>query len=231
MRRRAFLAAVLAALSPAPAARGGAVLDTAREYRASLDRLLAHLERAERRAAERFERARELLARGYVAAREVAELERALEEARARLEATRAEARQADALVREAEAQEQLASLPTRDGLVVGPSFTAFRSVTAWSLRRVDEIERFFAARFGRPLPISALGQTPLHARLGFDHTNALDVAVHPDGDEGRALIAWLQGRRMPFIAFRGPVPGRATGAHVHVGEPSPRLSLAPGDR
>jgi hypothetical protein len=50
-------------------------------------------------------------------------------------------------------------------------------------------------------------------------------VAVHPDTDEGRALTAWLQSRGVPFIAFRSPVPGSATGAHVHVGEPSPRLS------
>ncbi|MGH7355844.1 MAG: hypothetical protein ACRELS_14855 [Candidatus Rokuibacteriota bacterium] len=227
MRPRPLLAAALLLASVAvPAARGGPVLDTAREYRASLDRLLPFQEAVAQRAATRLERGRELLARGFVAAREVEDLERALDEARARVERTRAETQQADALVREAEVQEHLASVPARSGLVFGPTFTVFRSASAWSLREAGEVERFFTARFGRALPVSALGQTPLHARLGFDHRNALDVAVHPDTDEGRTLTAWLQGRGVPFIAFRGSVPGVATGAHVHVGEPSPRLSM-----
>ena len=227
MRPGPLLAAALLLASVAvPAARGGPVLDTAREYRTSLDRLLPYQEVVEQRAATRLERGRELLAKGFVAAREVEELERALDEARALVERTRAEMRQADALVREAEVQEHLATLPGRGGLVVEPTFTVYRGASAWSLREVAEVERFFTTRFGRALPVSALGQTPLHARLGFDHRNALDVAVHPDADEGRALTAWLQGRGVPFIAFRSSMPGAATGAHVHVGEPSPRLSM-----
>lgn len=216
---------MLTAAFAAPAAHGGALLDTARDYRTSLDRVVPYQEAVMQGAARRLERGRELLAKGFVARREVEELERALDEARARLERTRAEMGQADALVREAEAQEHLASVPLRGGLVFGPTFTVFRSASAWSLREAGEVERFFAARFGRPLPVSALGQTPLHARLGFDHRNALDVAVHPDTDEGQTLTAWLQGRGVPFIAFRSLVPGSATGAHVHIGEPSPRLS------
>ena len=226
MRPRAVLVAtlLLAALA-APAARGGPLLDTAREYRASLERLLPYQEAVVERAGTRLERGRELLAKGFVAPREVEELARALDEARARVERTRTEMGQADALVREAEVQEHLASVPGRGGLILGPTFTVYRGAAAWSLREAGEVERFFSVRFGRPLPVSAFGQTPLHARLGFDHRNALDVAVHPDTDEGRALTVWLQGRGVPFIAFRSGVPGAATGAHVHVGEPSPRLS------
>jgi hypothetical protein len=48
-----------------------------------------------------------------------------------------------------------------------------------------------------------------------------MDVAVHPDSAEGRALIAYLRGNGIPFIAFRSAVPGSATGAHVHIGYPS----------
>jgi hypothetical protein len=36
-------------------------------------------------------------------------------------------------------------------------------------------------------------------------------------------LIAWLEREGVSFLAFRGAVRGEATGAHVHVGEPSPR--------
>lgn len=90
-----------------------------------------------------------------------------------------------------------------------------------------DEVQRdlgrFFASRFGRVLPVSAFGQTALHGRLGFDHRNAFDVAVHPDSPEGRALIAYLRSRNIPYITFRSAVRGIATGPHIHVGNPSPR--------
>jgi hypothetical protein len=85
-------------------------------------------------------------------------------------------------------------------------------------------VQRFFAARFGRALPVSAWGQSAAHDRLGFDHRNALDVAVHPDSDEGKALMAYLRRERIPFLAFKGPVPGASTGAHIHIGQVSPRL-------
>src|SRR6266436_174800 len=74
-------------------------------------------------------------------------------------------------------------------------------------------------------LPISAYGQTPIHDKLGFDHRNAVDVAVHPDTAEGRSVMDWLRRAGLSFIAFRGAVAGAATGAHIHVGEPSQRLA------
>jgi hypothetical protein len=43
--------------------------------------------------------------------------------------------------------------------------------------------------------------------------------------------MAWLRERGISFIAFRGAVPGAATGAHVHVGEPSPRRAAQAPDR
>ena len=84
-------------------------------------------------------------------------------------------------------------------------------------------VERFFLSKFGRSLPISAFGQTALHGRLGFNHNNAFDVAVHPDSVEGRAIMSLLRSQGIPFIAFRGAVRGVATGPHIHVGNPSPR--------
>jgi hypothetical protein len=59
---------------------------------------------------------------------------------------------------------------------------------------------------------------------MGFDHRNALDVAVHPDSSEGRALIDHLRTTGIPSIAASGRVPGSASGAHIHVGQPSPRV-------
>jgi hypothetical protein len=73
---------------------------------------------------------------------------------------------------------------------------------------------------------VSAFGQTPLHDRMGFDHKDALDVAVHPDSPEGRTLMDYLRAARIPFIASWGTVPGSSSGAHIHVGQPSPRISV-----
>jgi hypothetical protein len=85
------------------------------------------------------------------------------------------------------------------------------------------DIKPFFLSKFGRTLPVSAFGQTRLHSRLGFDHRNSVDVALSPDSREGRALLGKLRAFGVPFITFRKAIPGIATGAHIHIGRPSPR--------
>ncbi len=71
---------------------------------------------------------------------------------------------------------------------------------------------------------MSALGQSATHDRMGLDHREALDIAVHPNGAEGRGLIGYLKNNGILFIAFCSTVPNMATGAHIHVGKPSPRI-------
>jgi|SRR5581483_5906298 len=94
-----------------------------------------------------------------------------------------------------------------------------------WSLDDVPRVEQFYEETFGRPLPVSAYGQTELHDRLGFDHRDAIDVAVHPDSREGLALQQFLRAAGMPYIVARGSVRHRATGPHIHIGLPSHRLT------
>ena len=96
-----------------------------------------------------------------------------------------------------------------------------------WSLARVEAIERFFRARFDRALPISAMGQSETHDRLGLDHRGALDVAVRPDSHEGRELVAYLRRTGIPYIAFRGKISSVSTGAHIHIGPRSSLLAAA----
>jgi len=99
-----------------------------------------------------------------------------------------------------------------------------------WSIDDVEKIDDFFRRRFGRPLPISALGQSLTHDRLGLDHSDAVDVAVRPDSAEGRALMGYLRSAGIPFIAFRGRISRMSTGPHIHIGPPSPRLVVARGE-
>ena len=86
-------------------------------------------------------------------------------------------------------------------------------------------LERHFTARSGRALPVSSMGQTDVHTRLGLDHRHAVDLAIHPDSADGRFVMAWLRERGIAFLAFRGARAGVATGAHIHVGRPSERLT------
>jgi hypothetical protein len=94
-----------------------------------------------------------------------------------------------------------------------------------WKLSDAGKVEEFFVAKFKKPLPLSAFGQSDLHTRWGWDHRNGMDVGLHPDSAEGRALIEFLRNESIPFLAFRGAVPGVATGPHIHIGNRSPRIS------
>lgn len=74
-------------------------------------------------------------------------------------------------------------------------------------------------------LPISVFGQGARHNSEGFDHRNAMDVALNPNSDEGRRLTSYLRDNRIPFEAFTNshPIRNRAgkvisTGEHIHVG-------------
>ena len=197
-----------------------------REYKASLERLLEVREQELRRALERLDRSRGLAERGIVARNEVQTSERAVAGARARLDETWSEAVVAASLIAKVLADEELAARPLAPG---GEQSTAslvrYRGRRPWALALVPQLEDFFRRTFQRALPVSAYGQTAVHDKLGFDHRNALDLAVHPDSAEGRAVMDWLRRGGLSFIAFRGAVGGAATGAHIHVGDPSPRLA------
>jgi hypothetical protein len=93
----------------------------------------------------------------------------------------------------------------------------------AWTISDVVRVQNFFLSRFGRPLPISAFGQSDIHNRWGLDHRQGIDVGLHPDSVEGAALVNFLRSERIPFLAFRGAIPRVATGPHIHIGRASHR--------
>ncbi|MBM4260744.1 MAG: hypothetical protein FJ145_04790 [Deltaproteobacteria bacterium] len=100
-------------------------------------------------------------------------------------------------------------------------NFARFSGGANWSLRDAPAIQNYFVKTFGYNLPVSAYGQSPTHNRLGFDHRNAMDVALYPDSTEGRALINYLRQAGIPFIVFKSAVLGASTGPHIHIGRPS----------
>jgi hypothetical protein len=198
-----------------------------REYRHELTRLLDLQEREAIRARATADRYHTLEPQGLVSKRDVETAERAAAAAEATLGETRGRLAEAERVMDEARAMVWLASLPpiSPGEERVTANVVEYGGASRWTMTEVGTLDRFFMKRFGRPLPVSALGQTAVHDRLGFDHRNAIDVAVHPDSVEGRALLDYLRSQGLPFLAFRGPVAGASTGAHVHVGPRSPRKS------
>jgi hypothetical protein len=90
----------------------------------------------------------------------------------------------------------------------------------------IERVEAAFQRHFGKAMPVSARGETAVHRAMGFDHRGRVDVALQPDGAEGAWLRQYLIEQRIPFFAFRQAVPGKATGAHIHIGPSSTRLAM-----
>jgi hypothetical protein len=201
------------------------VIQKIKETRAGAEKLLALHETERQRVAAEYERRRDLYYQGLIARNDVLQAEQALAEAINRVEEDKRWIAETDTAITEYTMRDELLRLP---GLAVGgysesSTFLRFNGATLWSLSDAAKIESFFVKAFGRALPVSALGQTATHDRLHLDHRNAMDVAVHPDSKEGQSLVSYLRQAGIPFIAFRSAVPGAATGAHIHIGKPSPR--------
>lgn len=203
------------------------VIAAANDYKASLQTLLKLQEDEVKAAAEVVEKRKELLAQSIIAKKELEESERVLSTAQAKVADTRRQMGDADNLIAEAKAEEQLAKLgPSRLGTYqTTAALIRYNGPASWVLTDAAKVESYFQLRFHHAMPISAYGQTPVHDHLGFDHRNAIDVAVSPDSTEGQELMAYLRGAGIPFIAFRYAVAGSATGAHIHIGYPSKRLA------
>jgi hypothetical protein len=218
------------------------LLAASQAYRQSLARIVELQEQEEARAAELVAKQKMLLALGAISKRELEAGEQALSLAQAKLSGTRQQLEEVDQLMTEASAAEAISKLPSEAPRSLrAPRQLLFRErertsasnarsvllryagTSPWALRDFSKVEAFFRLQFGKPLAVSAYGQSATHNRLGFDHRAAIDVAIHPDSNEGQALTHYLREQGISFIAIRGAIPGSATGAHIHIGPPSKR--------
>jgi len=199
------------------------------DYKASLEKLVAIYEGNVKKAEEKLELSKKLLAEGLIAKGQVEENERALAAEKEKVAQTRRQMTNADeqigGVLVEAEAEQQLAKnlRLSRQTLVRTAAFTRFNGGPGWNLSDAGKIQKFFSDTFNKPLPIAVFGQGAIHDRWRLDHHNAMDVQLHPDGVEGRALLDFLQKNGIPYSAFRSAIPGTATGPHIHIGRPSHR--------
>lgn len=200
-----------------------------KEYKASLEKLLALYQASARKTEERLKQTKKLFADGLVSQHDVEQSEHAL--ADANLKVTEAQTQMAGAdtqiaqVLIEIEGEKQIAKLGPvpKGGLIKTTSFIRFSGAGSWVLSQAGKIEGFFQQTFKRPLPIAVFGQGAIHNQWHLDHRNAMDLSLNPDGPEGQALIEFLRRNGIPFSAFRGAIPGVATGPHIHIGMPSHR--------
>jgi len=171
-------------------------------------------------------RRRRLFQDGQLSKDQVLQAEQSFVAALKRVHAMRYAVTETDIAITEAVLGEKVLRLPALPlgGFSQTAELTRFNGAFKWSIREAPRVEKFFSQTFGRSLPITALGQSTMHNRLGFDHRDSIDVGIHPDSTEGRTLIDYLRKAGIPFLAFRQAVPGSATGPHIHIGRPSANL-------
>jgi len=205
------------------------VIQKMRDSRAGAEKLIALREKEVAKLTEKYEKWREFYDQGLIAKAELDQSERSLAEAISRLQDDNRWLGEQDIAITEASLASGLLDSPSSmvDGYSETGSLIRFNGNRAWNIADARKIQNFFFQTFGRALPISAYGQTVTHDRLQFDHKNAMDVALHPDSQEGRSLIFHLRQSRIPFTAFRNALSGSSTGAHIHIGRPSPSLRAA----
>jgi hypothetical protein len=206
------------------------LVEATREYQARSSELVGIQENEVNKTTAKLDELRQLVADGLVAKSELDESEQLLATLRSQLEATRKQIADSDLMIARIRAEQELAKAPAPSvsgkmtTKLISPTLLRYNGTATWSIGNLGAVQSFFSASFGHSLPTSAVGQSATHNRLGYDHRNAVDVALHPDSAEGKALINYLQNQGIPYLAFRAAVPGVATGPHIHIGNPSHRI-------
>ena len=213
------------------------LVKSTKEYKASLEELRKLYEKEVERADERVGKTKELYGEGLVSKRVLEDEQAKAAEARAKVRGVEGQLKNADVQIAEtlveAEAEEvaakalaqSRAAQRARGGLITTTAYIRYGGARAWSLGEAGAVMQFFTRSFGRQLPVSSFGQSPVHDRWGYDHRNAMDVGLSPDSAEGRGLMEYLRGAGIPFTAFRFAIPGTATGPHIHIGRPSHKVT------
>lgn len=200
-----------------------------KDYKASLQKLLNLYQDSVKKAQDRVTQSQKLLADGLISKHDFERNEQLLAEAKLKVSSVEQQIAGADTQIAqtllEIETEKQIAKLgPMRKGaMVTTPSFIRYTGAGGWVLSQAGKIESFFQQTFKRPLPIAVFGQGAIHNQWRLDHRNAMDVSLNPDGAEGQALMDFMRRNGIPFSAFRGAIPGVATGPHIHIGLPSHR--------
>ena len=189
------------------------------------DAMVAAASRQMDRRKQAFDEAKRLVETGAAPQLSLSTVLMDLDYARKQLDLAETRARLAREMTQMAEMEATLESRMRQSPDEARKIAERFDGDGVFTTQMLAKIETAFAARFGHALPITANGETAVHRALGFDHRGRVDVGLHPDQPEGVWLREYLTLNRIPFFAFRQAVPGKATGAHIHLGTISPPLA------
>ena len=204
-------------------------IETTKEYKASLEKLIDLYKASVKKAEVRRDKSKELFKEGLISRTQFEESEQALADEQLKIAGVQNQMKGAETQISqtllEMEGEKEIARLrlKPKGGLIQTTSFIRYTGAGSWAISQAGKLEMFFQQTFKRPLPIAVFGQGAIHNRWHLDHRNAMDVSLHPDGAEGQALIDFMRRNGIPFSAFRGAIPGVATGPHIHIGRPSSR--------
>lgn len=200
--------------------------DTTEEQAA--DMVAAAMRRVERKQA-RIEELKPLVDQGIYARNALAPLAEELEEMEKTLELAVSREKFLREMADMARAEEQWARIEAGPEAGVGlrPVSERFDGMGTFTTAHWKKVVLAYEAAFGKPVPVSAHGETAVHKALGYDHRGRIDVALNPDTVEGEWLREFLTRERIPFFAFRAAVAGKSTAPHIHIGPPSMRIRVA----
>lgn len=189
------------------------------------DAMIAASGRRLERRKQALERARKLVEIGVASQASLGTFLEAQDWARKEYDLAESRARSVRELARMADVEQNLQQRLEEEPEAAPHLALRFDGDGAFSADTFRKVERAFEAHFSKPLPVSAMGETAVHRALGFDHRGRVDVALNPDQPEGKWLRGYLEANKIPFFAFWQAVPGKATGAHIHIGPMSTRLA------
>src|SRR5947207_8761654 len=204
-------------------------VDTTKQYKASLEKLLALYRASQNKAEERAAKSKQLFTAGLISKTQLDESEHAVALEHLKVQGVEQQMKTADTQIAQAllevEGEKQMAKLGRlpKGGFIKNTSFIRYSGSGTWLLSEAGKIESFFQQTFKRPLPIAVFGQGAIHNQWHLDHRNAMDVSVNPNGGEGQALMDFMRRNGIPFSAFRAAIPGVPTVPHIHLGLPSHR--------
>ena len=215
-----------------PASASAGLVAATEKSKAAAEQQIPAAEEAVKKANDSLKLIEQLASEGLVAQVEVERAREELKATEARVKELQKQVAESIQLVADLKKAELVQAEASRIKQLTKPTLMRINSGGSviratggsWSMTNLSSVQQFFSTTFGRALPISTIGQSATHNRLGWDHRNAVDVGVHPDSKEGQALIGFLQSANIPFLAFKSAIPGVATGPHIHIGSPSHRL-------
>ena len=181
------------------------------------------------RRQKQMDETQELVNAGVISRSEAQATTSDMARAQTELELAQTRARLFQQIAESVRLEKSMASLETQAPLHPewnGKVYMKYEGSGVFTRSDLASVEGAFAGKFAKALPISADGETAVHRSLGFDHRGRVDVAVSPDQPEGIWLMHYLESKHIPYFAFRMAVPGKATGAHIHMGPESTHLAF-----